>query len=80
MLLASLPALARVLAPAVKLQLPGISERQGYWKAPHGGSAALLSLICFLERRRRPANLSGVTVTRQGLVRKSKVVKLQGLP
>lgn len=43
-LVASPPALARVLPPAVRLQLPGISQRRGYWKAPHRCSAELPSL------------------------------------
>lgn len=37
------PALARVPAPAVRLQRPGIARRRGYRKAPHRGPAGLPS-------------------------------------
>lgn len=50
------PALARVPAPAVRLQRPGISQRRGDGKAPHRCSAELPSLLRFLERR-HPATL-----------------------
>lgn len=65
---------------AIRLQLPGISQRPGYWQAPHRYFAELSSWLCFLERRRHPANLSGFKESVYlGLERKSKVVKLLSL-